>query len=472
MFRFFSMRISLGWRMSALLALGLMVVAGRVEAQGISYLVQAPTNCAVSNIITFNVSLTNQAGSVNITMTNTFVGTTFQLGAVTTGLGTYSVGSTNVIFQLGPMTNSQVTTMTMAVTPTSTGSLSNLFSFATNGVLIGFGSFTPVVQVTNPAPVAGLVVAMTGPAAQVFSNDWMVYNVNVTNLGPSAAPGIFLTNTLPPGVGYKTNSLAFKRLGSDSNVVFNLGTLTNQAFINFQLTVQPTNAGTFTFSSVLSTNGLVIPNPASVSDSITVVVSNFLSNPGQLTGTIVSTQKYNFLSGRLEQNIVLSNAGPTSVDSARLTVTGLTNRLSNATGTNNGNPFVTYAASLAAGKKGYLVLQFSPTQIAFPFTNSQLRADGVTLPNLAPAADGLIPTNIVQFVRLSSGGMVIAFPSLTNRTYTVEYCTNLVSPIWLAAQPLTYTPANYTFWIDYGPPLTVSHPTNTPARFYRVFLNP
>jgi hypothetical protein len=75
-------------------------------------------------------------------------------------------------------------------------------------------------------------------------------------------------------------------------------------------------------------------------------------------------------------------------------------------------------------------------------------------------------------IKLPSGGMLLAFPSLTNRTYTVEYTTNLLSPIWLAAQPLTVTPANYTYWIDYGPPETVSHPTNTPVRFYRVFLNP
>jgi hypothetical protein len=35
-----------------------------------------------------------------------------------------------------------------------------------------------------------------------------------------------------------------------------------------------------------------------------------------------------------------------------------------------------------------------------------------------------------------------------------------------------WTPANYTYWIDYGPPGTAGHPTNTPVRFYRVFLNP
>jgi hypothetical protein len=80
----------------------------------------------------------------------------------------------------------------------------------------------------------------------------------------------------------------------------------------------------------------------------------------------------------LEQNIVLSNAGPTSVDSARVIVTGLTNRLSNAMGTNNGNPYVTYASTLTNGQGGaYLLLQFYPNQSAFPFTNSQMQAEAV-----------------------------------------------------------------------------------------------
>ena len=88
----------------------------------------------------------------------------------------------------------------------------------------------------------------------------------------------------------------------------------------------------------------------------------------------------------------------------------------------------------------------------------------------APAANGLTPTNIAAMVTLPSGGVLITFPSLTNRTYTVEYSSDLST--WSAAQPLTTTPANYTYWIDYGLPETVSHPTNTPVRFYRVFLNP
>ena len=469
MFRLFSMRISSGLRTFALLALGLMAVANRIEAQ---YVVQYPTNSAVSNTITFMITVTNQEGSVNLTMTNTIVGTTFQLGPATTSLGTYSVGSTNVIFQFGSMTNSQVATTTMAVTPTSVGSLSNLFSFATNGVLLGFGTFTPVVQVTNSVPGVGLAVAMTGPTSQVFSNDWMVYSVNVTNLGPGNATNIFLTNALPSNVGYKTNSLALKRLGSGSNVVFNLGILTNQAFINLHLTVQPTNAGTLTFVSVVSTNGVIDSNPTNIF-SLNVVVSDFFA--GQLTAVTNSPQTTNFQNGFIEQNILLSNTGTNAVAAARVVVTGLTNRLFNAVGTNNGYPFVVYAAKLDTNQSVNLLLQFySTTMSAFRFTNSQLQAYAVSVPNLTPPAVTATSTNIniYRIIKRSNGSMLIEWPTVTNQTYTVVYSDDAMFANAKIAPPSIVAPANRTQWIDYGPPTTVSHPTNAPIRFYRVFLNP
>lgn len=499
------MKIFSGLRMFALLALGLMAMAIRVEAQNFSLLVTAPLIVGVSNSFNFVISITNLTGiSQTVTVTNMLTGTPLQFNnptAPTATQGSNVISGSNVIFFLGAIATNGTATMNLPVVPTSAGYLTNMIVLATNGMFFGGSTNPTVVQVTNAISVADLAVAMTGPASQVFTNDWMVYGVSVTNLGPGTATGVFLTNTLPPGVGYKSVSPALTRLGSGSNIIFNLGTLASGAFTNLQLTVQPTNAGTWTFFSVVSTNSVLDPNPTNNSASINVAVSNFLSNPGQLTATIVSTQKFNQLSGRLEQSIVLSNAGPTSVDSARVTVTGLTNWLSNAMGTNNGNPFVTYASALTNGQGGaYLLLQFYPNQNPFPFTNAQMRADGVTMPNLAPPASGLMPTNILLIARLSSGGMFLEFPTLTNRAFTVEYTSNLLSEYcvtnyiadtnnpgvtnivvytnsvfstnWLVAQPVTVTPANYTAWIDYGPPATVSHPTNTPMRFYRVFLNP
>jgi hypothetical protein len=68
--------------------------------------------------------------------------------------------------------------------------------------------------------------------------------------------------------------------------------------------------------------------------------------------------------------------------------------------------------------------------------------------------------------------MLIEFPSITNRTYTVVYSDNVLFSNAMIAPPSIVAGANQKQWIDYGPPTTVSAPTNSSARFYRVFLNP
>jgi hypothetical protein len=111
----------------------------------------------------------------------------------------------------------------------------------------------------------------------------------------------------------------------------------------------------------------------------------------------------------------------------------------------------------------------------FPFTNSQLQAFAVIQPNLAPPPVTAVATNLnlTRIIRLATNDdMLIEFPSITNRTYTVVYSDNVLFSNAMMAMPSIVAPANRTQWIDYGPPTTVSHPTNTAIRFYRVFLNP
>jgi uncharacterized repeat protein (TIGR01451 family) len=463
--------------MFALLALGLMVAVGRVDAQNMWLLVTASANpVGISNNLTFTITVTNLTGvSQTVVVTNTMPATA-PFVSVSFGLVSYPYANTgsNVIFSVGTLTNNGIAQMAVTVEPTATGYITNTVVVVTNGVAAIVGPIP--IHVTNAVVVtqADLAVTMTVPASAVYTNDWMVYGVSVTNQGPGAAPGVFLTNTLPTGVGFKSVSPASPAPSIvGSNVIFNLGTLTNGAFRNFLLTVQPTNAGVLPFVSVVGTNNTVLdPILANnlASNSITV-----LSYPaGQLSATMVSTQQYNPQNGLVEQSILLSNTGTIAVVSARVVVTGLTNQLFNAWGTNNGNPFVVYDATLTNNQSVNLLLQFFALNY-FSFTNSQLNPFAVTNINLAPPAAAAMSTNlnIARIVRLATNDdMLIEFPSLTNRTYTVVYSDNILFANAMVAIPSIVAPANRTQWIDYGPPTTVSHPTNAPIRFYRVFLNP
>jgi hypothetical protein len=68
--------------------------------------------------------------------------------------------------------------------------------------------------------------------------------------------------------------------------------------------------------------------------------------------------------------------------------------------------------------------------------------------------------------------MLIEFPSTLGQAYTVVYSDNVLFSNAMIAPPSVIAPADRVQWIDYGPPTTVSAPTNSNARFYRVFQNP
>jgi hypothetical protein len=194
---------------------------------------------------------------------------------------------------------------------------------------------------------------------------------------------------------------------------------------------------------------------------------------GVLTAVTNSGQSIDFQNGLEEQSILLSNISATNVAAARVNVSGLNKQLYNAVGTNSGNPYVTFAAPLATGQSVSLLLQYNPRG-TFPFTNGQLQAYPVPLPNLTPPVTTSTSTNIniSGIFKLPDGNMLLQFPATTGLTYTIVYSDNVRFSNAMIAPPAIAAPANILQWIDYGPPTTVSATTNTSARFYRVLQNP
>jgi len=476
------MKIFFSPRMLALLAAGLMAVCPRAGAQFELSVTSSASSILVSNAVTFTISVTNQTG---FPLTDTIVTDALpvsvpvlsvQVSNTTSSYAWTNYGSV-VRFDLYQFQNGGSAQMIVAAEPTAVGLITNTVTVVSPLTTTNTASASVVVQVTN-APVlqADLGVAMSGPLQAVITNDWVTYGVAATNSGPNSASGVALTNTLPPGVGLKgvfpTNQ-TYATAGS--NLIFNLGTLTNGGGANFRFTVQPTNAGVLVFSASIGSSNVLDPNPANNTASTNITVIPYL--PGQLVVFTNSAQSTNFVSGLLEQAITVSNAGPSSVSAARVVVSGLTNRLFNAVGTNNGNPFVVYdsppGTPLTNGQSVSLLLQYFPRK-SFPFTNSQLQAFAVPVPNWTPPPAAGTGTNltIARIIQLPNGNMLIEWPAITNQTYTVVYSDNVSFSNAMIAPPSIVAPANDVEWIDYGPPTTVSAPTNSSVRFYRVLLNP
>jgi len=450
-----------------LVVVGLMVVSLRTDAQGFGLGVTTSTNLVVgTNSVIYYISLTNQTGFLlqTVRVTNTFSADVTLLDA-TNSQGTNYIDSSSFVFNLGPMTNEAVAQMAVAVQPATTGFLTNSI-IAVNFQTAAAATNSVVRVIATPADLA---VAIAGPVQPVIVNDLTSYSVMLTNLGPGTARGVVLTNALPPGLILKAVNHAYTQSGS--NLVFNLGALASGGWTNIQISFQPTNASVLVFSAMVSASNLSDNNTNNNFASINVPVINYLA--GTLVAVTNSAQITNPQNGLTEQTILVSNIGTNDVPAVRVVVSGLTNRLVNVVGTNNGNPFVVYGTRLAAGNSVSLLLEYFPRG-SFLFTNGQLHAFAVPLPDWTPPPVAVTKTNvnIRRLVKLADGNMLVEFPATAGRSYTMVYSDNVLFSNALIAPPSVTATANEIQWIDYGPPTTVSAPTNAGVRFYRVFQNP
>lgn len=423
----------------------------------------SPSPVLLTNNITLRIAVTN-VSPIDVTdlrVTNVVPASWAILNA-TNQFGSVTAESNVVVFSVLQLLRNDFVEFRLTAAPTFPGLFTN--------VVVAAG--VSVTNVTNTTPVtvfasrSDLGVALVPPAPGAFVNDFVTYTMTVTNAGPDAASGVVLSNQLPAGallVALEPNTNVFL---TNQSLVFGVGTLAANSGATFQVTLQPTNAGTAQLRASVTAPDLIETNVANNTVTNSFVVSDFL--PGLLVASVVSPQTYNPQTGLMEQTVRLENAGTNSVAAARVFVGGLTNVLFNAVGTNAGNPFVVVAGPIASGGFVDLVLEiFLPTRT--PVANPVLGAAAITATTNAPPTT--LPPNLTRIVDLGGGSVLVEFESVPGRSYTVVYADNVTFTNALAAQPPVVAPANRTQWIDDGPPKTISRITNG-LRFYRVFLNP
>lgn len=462
------MKVSPGFGMVLLLALSVITVRLRAAAADFDLSVSnSPNPVMVNQTLTYTINVTNQTGFslADVLVTNTLPPSVTLLNAIASQ-GLVSNNGGVITFALGPLPSGGFAEMTVTAQPTTAGFITNTVS-VTATASTNITTTNVVTQVITAQSDLG--VSITGPAARVLVNDLMTFGLTVTNSGLDAAPNVMLSNGLPAGVKLISVSPASQSyLFTNSSLLFGLGTLTNGGATLLQVTVQPTNAGVLTFSAFVSAAGVLDTNAANDTTSSDISVGAFI--PGQLTVTNVTGQRYNQQTGLMEQTIRLSNVGTSAVASARIIVSGLTNALFNAVGTNDGNPFVVYGGTLASNQSVDLVLEyFVPTRLPL-VPDPTLTAVEVPAVNLTPPSG--TPFNITTVTNLPTGSVLLEFRSVPGRSYTVLYSDNAGFSNALAAQPPILAPADRVQWIDGGPPKTVSRPADAASRFYRVILNP
>ena len=456
-----------------LLAAAWLSVHARVEAQEFDLSASSSSSSIlVSNSLTYTIYVTNLVADLqDVVVTNALPGSV-QILSASSSLNQGSITNDNgiMVFDLGALAFGSIVQLAVNAEPTVAGLITNTVTAAYFYVTNTTVTTNVVVDVTNVPPTqVDLGVSINGPAQTVVTNDLTGYDVVVTNAGPSAASGVALTNTLPAGLILKGASQAYTASGS--NMIFSLGTLASGSLADVRLSIEPTNVAMLTLSASVGASGVLDTNTANNTASNSLNVIAYL--PGTLLAVTNSSQTMDRQNGLEEQSILVTNQGLTAVPAVRLVVSGLNRQLFNAVGTNNVNPFVIYGTNLPAGGSVNLLLQYNPRG-TFTFTNGQLQAFAVPAPNWTPPPVVSTSTNfnLSRIVPLTNGNVLIEFPAVSNRTYTVVYSDNVLFSNAMIAPPAMVAPANQIQWIDYGPPTTLTAPTNVTTRFYRVFQNP
>lgn len=448
-----------------------MIGCGQVWAQsgfGLS-VTSAPSSVLLRRPLTYTITVTSPLGLplAPVYVTNQFSADVSYASSTNSALGSVFTNANTIIFLIPSLPDTRVVFLSLVVLPQAYGILTNTVTVAS---LLTSNATT---QVTTPV-IAGqsdLGVSLTVPAQELYANDRVSYTLAVTNLGPDSAPDVVVSNLLPAdvlliSVTPSTPAVTF----SNQTLVWSPGPLAGRGGSNLLVRVQPTNAGTAQLRANVSAADVTDSNPTNDSASADLIVSPLISGTLQVTN-LSSAMTFNPQTALMEQTIRLVNISTNVVASARVAVSGLTNRLFNAVGTNTGAPFVVHRAALAPGASVDLLLNYLvPNRLPIQVADSQLHAYEISA--FDPALPAGTPVGITRTLWLPNGTMLIEFPTSPGRTYSVVYSDDANFTTAQPAQPSVLATADRTQWIDYGPPETLSRPTNSTARFYRVIQNP
>lgn len=434
-----------------------------------------PDPITANQPLIYVLNVTNRTGILltDVFVTNRFSGPVQIIGTTNSLFGTTFFTTNTVTFLISSFSGTgpaAVAQLSIGLRPTAFGRLTNSVTVTSFNPSITNATTNVVTQVNAGQP--DLAIALSGFTQPVLVNDWVTYTVAASNVGGEFAPGVVVSNLLPAEakiLGIVPSNAVFTL---NSNILhWSLGRMGIGDASNLTLTLQPTNIGlTTVFASITASNAPdtnIINNAASRDVLVGPLVS------GGLIASNVSTMTFNPQTGLMGQVARIVNVAGTSAPSARLVVTGLTNWLYNAVGTNDGHPFVVHGAPLAAGESVDLRLEyFVPTRLPVAIDDAQLQPFVQPGFNLAPPEGTPLPAPAPRLEPWSGGSVLLEFPATPDRAYMVLYRDNSILAAELAAQPGIVATGDRVQWIDNGPPKTLRLPGNVGARFYRVIQIP
>jgi uncharacterized delta-60 repeat protein len=454
---------------------------------------------ATNATVTLTAVQTNQAGLYSVVITSAY-------GTITSSNATLRVLDPPVII-VQPVSVTALAGETVAFTVVATGRPTLQYQWSKNGTAItGATNVTLTLANVSASDVANYSVVVTnadGTATSVNATlvlslrTLQVVTTQTTNLTAGTAISVPVAllaeggeNRVRGSIAYDTNKLTFISLTTPVGATLDTTNSTTQGRIGFDLTLPALQTFTAGSNAVLFLNFTVsagvtqsIANVMLQGEPVTNQVLNASGTPLPcyfLSGAVVfkSLTDYTLRSqtGATEEALpILNPAGSVSavtflrISFFDLGVDGLGNAiyLINATGTNNGIPYILIPTTLApAGTFGLNVEYYVSDRVTSP--RPRLVVEVVTGGYPTAPAGTLLTPDRAEF---HLGRFKIDFMSTAGKTYYIQYSPT-VGGVYETSFPGLAGTGGRLQWVDTGPPRTTSLPTAAGTRFYRLLQVP
>ena len=274
----------------------------------------------VGSNVTYTIVVTNHGPSSasGVYLTNLFSGAFTPVSVTNSVGGSTTFPSGRVVLSLGTMANGAAVTNIITVLPTAAGSFTNL---ATLGIAGGqtdpFLGDNSIIFAQTVTASADLVVGVsTSPSGPVALGNNLTYTIAVTNLGPSTATSVVLTNILPSGVNYVSGTSSQGILSrSGSLVTANLGSLAVNGTAQLNIIVTPTASGTLS-NSVTAYSAISDPN---LVNNQAVTTTTAVTDSADLKISMTGAPSPVTLSSNITYTITVTNLGPSTASGVVVT---------------------------------------------------------------------------------------------------------------------------------------------------------